>query len=382
MRRARPRRGGCGPVARPADLRRRAQRRPAGAVGRSARRALRVRRAGNRSGRLVIGARPGQRRRRDLATWIREQAATRDVEAIARLGRPAAREPAAEPPPAVADRRGLRRPRHRHRPRHPHRHRHRQPPTRDGTAGAGALRAWSARMVAQGTDQEAPLLSRARELRERIENPGRVPGAGRNRRARYAGRRAWSAGPARHRTGVAGARRAGVLDRPGAPRRSRGRGSHARRRGTDRRTGTDRRRRPSTRRRGAGGRPGRARHGRNREPLSDVTGGRRSSRRRGRAAPRADRRAVRDGLGLGVPDPRARDCGRRGGVRAEVQRRGRIDQRGRMPTKRLDSGIADAERSDRAHGSTPARSPGPPRCAGDRTDSHDSDQVAGPRTAN
>lgn len=37
------------------------------------------------------------------------------------------------------------------------------------------LRAVVTRLVAQGTDQEAPLLERARELRERIENPGRTP---------------------------------------------------------------------------------------------------------------------------------------------------------------------------------------------------------------
>ena len=112
-------------------------------------------------------------------TWIREQAATRDVEVIldwvGRLlgtgGRPPPAVPtagdfagpatAAGPATRTGTATGA--------------------PTRDGNDGSGAaLRAVVGRMVVQGTDREAPLLSRARELRERIENPGRVSRAGRH----------------------------------------------------------------------------------------------------------------------------------------------------------------------------------------------------------
>ncbi len=86
-------------------------------------------------------------------TWIHDQATTRDVEAMLDwvaqlLGA------GGEPLPAVAA-------------------------AADGAQGVGStagLRAVVTGLVARGTDQEAPLLSRARELREQIENPGRVSG--------------------------------------------------------------------------------------------------------------------------------------------------------------------------------------------------------------
>jgi hypothetical protein len=96
-------------------------------------------------------------------TWIHDQAKTPDVETmldwVARL-----LGVGSEPLPAAAPAGNASGSAAGHAPE----------PTNAGSVAA--LRGVVTGLVAQGTDQEGPLLARARELRERIENPGRASG--------------------------------------------------------------------------------------------------------------------------------------------------------------------------------------------------------------